>query len=520
MEYAQLARNLAADRGFTTQCVRPADLWYLSRSGRAVYGAENFPDIRHAPLYPYLLSLGFRVVHPSFTMARGAALFKPEVQVILPFGLLFSLRAGLFVLLAAARLFDRRVASAATAVFFLTETVLAGALSGTPLSLRMLLAAAGVYAAVVAVGNRSADSHPLRWITPAVLSAFLCGLAALSGYAAGLALVVVLGLFMATGLGRGGRLAALGLVLVAAAMLTPWLVRNRQASGGVLGVAPYETLSGTYVSKGGSFDRSLEHDVRSAPVLRALRYKFVDNVARQWERNLLRTVGGGLLIAALFVASFFCRFDRDEAGRLRWCLLAGLGVLLAAAAVGFGEAAESLPMFLPLVVVLGTAMFFSMMELYGFSRLGWEAFLTWALVAVNALPVILAVTARRADLPYPPYYPPFVSYVCGMLEPREAICTDIPWATAWYGNRFSVLLPQTVGDFMTLHRSRFPMSGLYLTTETTDRPYVTGLQKGSEREWLPIVNRAVPPDFPFRQGVALPPGSNEQLFLTDRVRWK
>ena len=31
-----------------------------------------------------------------------------------------------------------------------------------------------------------------------------------------------------------------------------------------------------------------------------------------------------------------------------------------------------------------------------------------------------------------------------------------------------------------------------------------------------MVNRRVPPDFPFRAGLALPPGTHEQLFLADR----
>ena len=33
MEYAQIARNLATGKGFTTQCIRPVDLWRPKQIG-------------------------------------------------------------------------------------------------------------------------------------------------------------------------------------------------------------------------------------------------------------------------------------------------------------------------------------------------------------------------------------------------------------------------------------------------------------------------------------------------------
>ena len=518
MEYAQLARRLSEGKGFTTQCVRPGELGYLSRAGRAPSKNDNVPDIRHTPLFPYLEAQGLRVVKPSFNVRPGMV-FTPEKAVIVPLCALFALGAGLFVFLAASRLFEPRVAVAATAVFFVTEAVPAGVFAGTPLTLRMFLCAASLYAAVVAVTNKREDTGLVRWIVPALLSAALCGLAALSGYVTALALTAVLALFLATGLGRSGRFMALAATLIVAAMLAPWLARNRQVSGGLLGVAPYAALDGDAVCQGDTFDRCLQFDARRAPILRAIKAKLVAGIGGLHE-DQLRAAGGGLLMTGFFLVSFFCRFERDEANRLRWCLLAGLGVVLAAAALGVGETGENARIFLPFTVVFGTALFFALMDNSGFVQIGWEGVLSGVMVILCAAPTLATITTRRPGFPYPPYYPPFVSLVSGMLEPKENLCTDIPWATAWYGNRFSVLLPRTIEDFQAIHRDRFPLSALYLTTETTDRPYTSGLQEGTLRAWLPVINGAAPADFPLRHGITLPAGTREQIFLADRVRWK
>jgi hypothetical protein len=112
-----------------------------------------------------------------------------------------------------------------------------------------------------------------------------------------------------------------------------------------------------------------------------------------------------------------------------------------------------------------------------------------------------------------------VRYVSNLVEPDQVLCTDIPWATAWYGNRRSVLLPRTTADLLEIHGKRVPVGALYLTTETGDKPYTTGLAAGPERAWLPILNGKIPADFPWRHAVAIPPGSRDQIFLTDRDRW-
>ena len=94
------------------------------------------------------------------------------------------------------------------------------------------------------------------------------------------------------------------------------------------------------------------------------------------------------------------------------------------------------------------------------------------------------------------------------------MCTDIPAGTAWYANRSSLLLPLSLDDFAAIERMGVRIGGIYLTTETGNKQYIAGLAGGPDRAWLPLLNGRIPPDFPFTDGICLPPGSREQLFLT------
>ena len=60
-----------------------------------------------------------------------------------------------------------------------------------------------------------------------------------------------------------------------------------------------------------------------------------------------------------------------------------------------------------------------------------------------------------------------------MVEDEEILYTDIPWATAWYGNRTSVLLPEDIDDVEKITNGWDKVGGVYLTSETVNRPVQT-----------------------------------------------
>ena len=144
---------------------------------------------------------------------------------------------------------------------------------------------------------------------------------------------------------------------------------------------------------------------------------------------------------------------------------------------------------------------------------------TTAMILISGLPLLLTLLPPRATTPYPPYMPPYIAYVCALLEPDEVLCTDIPEATAWYGDRASIQLPQTMDEFYAIHDFRYTISGLYLTPVTGNKPYHSILRQGREQDWFPLLEQQIPTDFPLTEGITLPPGQRDQLFLTDRVRW-
>ena len=60
-------------------------------------------------------------------------------------------------------------------------------------------------------------------------------------------------------------------------------------------------------------------------------------------------------------------------------------------------------------------------------------------------------------------------------------------------------------------------SGLYITTLTKNKPFVSELLDGPEQSWLPIMSGRTPPDFPLKQGASLI--EKDQIFFSDRNRW-
>jgi len=516
MECAQLARNIAEGRGFTTRSIRPSDLWYLSAHTGRQHDGNGFPELRHAPLFPYVLSLGYRLVRPSFEVQPAVTVFAPEKWVVIPVCLLFFLLGGLMVFRLGSLLFGRQAGMIAMLIFYFSEAVLAQAVSGLPLSLVSFLVTAASYAAIVAALRRAEHESPARWLPPFLVSALLCALSFLAGYSA-IVLAPALALFLAASFGRARWVAAVGFLLVVIIAVSPWLARNRAVSGAWLGTAPHSALRGSGVYEDDSFDRQTAPRLATRHVVDAMKVKLMSNVGSLYDINL-KSLGSGLVIC-FFLVSYFRRFEGAEIELFRWYL--ALALLLMMAAVALGVAARgSMGVFLPRVIVYGTGFFFALIEKEEPDDPVRREISVWVLVLLSAVTLILTLIGPGVRIPYPPYFPPFVSYVCGLMGEDETICTDIPWATAWYGNRVSILLPQSVSDLDRIGDMGPRVAGLYLTTETGNRPYTGSLVSGAERSWLPLLQRQVPGDFPLQHGIALPPGGRDQLFLTDRIRWK
>ena len=414
------------------------------------------------------------------------------------------------------KLFGRREAIAGTLVFFASKSVLDDSISGLPTSLVAFLVSAAICSALTFRETYDRNKPVLLMVMLFLITAILCAAAFLTSYKI-VVFVPVVAFFMVSGFLRRNWLIAGAFLLVVCIMVSPWLTRNYKVSGSVAGIAHYTALYETITYKGDSFDRQSAPMPDNTRIAWALKQKFMTSFPEIYETRL-KMLGNGLIMC-LFLAAVFCKFEKEEVNHLKWCIVVTLLLMSAAGAVFPANPASVFSPFLPFVSLYAVAFFFSVLERDEFADESWKMVMTGVLILLTALPAVFAVSARNARAPYPPYFPPFIAYVSGLLGAEESICTDIPWATAWYGNRKSVLLPQSVDEFRKINDSYVRMNGLYLTTATGDLPYNSMFVAGALKSWLPVIDGNVPKGFPLVHGITFPEGRHDQILLTDRDRW-
>ncbi len=515
MDYAQLGRNLATRGQLVTQCIRPLSMWFLiEHTKEANPRISDHPDILHPPLWPALLAAGFKASKTSLTAEPAGGTFAPEQWVILPLCHAFTLLTGGLVFLLARHLFDRKFALLAMTIFFLSDTVWTDSISGLNISLVTFLATGSTYTALLAMSQFREGLPVRRWVWPLAGSLVCCVLAFLTRYAA-FALVPGIMLLLGLTIRRNGWAWAVGFLVVFLAAITPWLIRNQTVSGSPLGLAPYCALSAAGPYESDAFERTLAPTLTFGKVFFDLRSKAAVGFAQIYN-GTLRSLGDGLFVC-LFITAFFYRFARESVHLLRWCLALSMGILVVIASL-FGETTvRLLHIFWPIIIIYGLAFFFILLDRLQLRVRLYSLAVTTLFVVLGALPLILTLMPPRAGMPYPPYFPPFIMHVSKTLNVDELMCTDMPWATAWYGRRNSLLLPATIDDFYEINDYNKRISGLYFTTITRNKAYVRDLLTGPERSWFPLLEGRIPSDFPLTQGFPL--NNMDQLFLTDRVRW-
>jgi hypothetical protein len=513
MEMAQLGKNLADHKSFLTQCVRPSTMQILQQGPLKNASVDRHPDILHAPVYPALLAAGFSLFKGAFSPDRRGGVFTPEQWIIIPLNHLFVLATGVFVYLCARRLFSLRIALMTVVSFFLSRLVWDDSISGLGIPVVGFFCLGSIYFALRVADAVNAGMPARRWIFSFLFSAGFAGMAVLTRYAA---LALLPGILLYLGFAFRRRAAAwipLFLVIVAA-LLTPWLMRNRKVSGAFWGAAPRTALHNSGLSDGDAIDRTMKAELKPGDVVRKLQSKFITR-ATHLLREDLDKLGEGLLLPFFFVAFFF-RFVRREVHLFRWGLALSMITLFLTSCL-FDNAFRLMHIFWPLAIAYGYSFFSLLLDRLQFQLRLARLAVTGLVMASSALPFAFAFLPPRPGIPYPPYIPLFVSHVSGLLEPTEVMCTDMPWATAWYGDRTSIYLPQSLDEFYEINDYYKGIKGLYFTTLTRDQPYARSLRTGPYKTWFPILEGRIPNDFPLTQGFPL--NNLDQLFLSDRVRW-
>jgi hypothetical protein len=343
MDAAQLGRNLAEGKGFTTQFIRPLSLFLLSRhqnasSGVAVAATNsvsplpaNHPDLANPPVYPALLALVHMInpsKEPDLSKEQSFSIYWPDLWIAIFNQALLAL-AAVMVFGLAKSLFDAPVAWVSSIVFLLTELFWRFSVSGlsTLLLVVIALALAGVVLRIEKTVRDGSSEMPVseasepisipassrRLVILSIVAGALVGLAAMTRYSMGwliLPLLIMLG-----SLASPQRvmliIAALGAFLV---VMAPWTARNIHLSGTPFGTAGFAIMETTSLFPEHQLQRSLHPPtgrVEASEYVRKLTTNLRDIVSNDLPKL------GGNWISALFLAGLLVPFQVqcfDECG--------------------------------------------------------------------------------------------------------------------------------------------------------------------------------------------------------------
>lgn len=538
MDAAQVARNLAEGRGFTTQFIRPASLYLLGNKVGAGSLTNAHPDLANAPAYPALLAGAMRVLPLNYQIPADdqTRIFQPEQAIAWVNQGLFFL-ALLLAWRLARTLFDPLVAWLSTAVLLGADVLWRFSISGLPtmLALVLLLLLAHVLAAAER-GGREETWGAARLYLAAFVAGALAGALGLTRYGLAVLVLPVMFFFNICFNPRGLSLGMAALIGFGAVM-TPWLLRNHELSGrlfGTAGLAAYQTTDrfpADRLERLLNPENDLTHEDLRQVGLDELFYKMGDRLPGILQNDLPRL--GGSWVTGLFLAALLVPFRNPSLARLRLFTLMCLPFLAVVQALGQTRLTALSPdvngenllvVLAPLVFILGVGMFVVLLDQLELPPFAGRGIVIGAFLVVMCAPMLFTLgRTPRPPMAYPPYHPQVIQERAGWLDGRELMMSDMPWAVAWYGRRDCVWLPANVAEgFHALNAVR-PVNALYLTALTLDQRLVSEMIEGEDRVWgdfaaNAVVKREIPDNFPLK--FAFAEGFPFQLFLADRERWK
>jgi hypothetical protein len=282
-----------------------------------------------------------------------------------------------------------------------------------------------------------------------------------------------------------------GLFLV---VLTPWLGRNYAVSGNLFGTASYDVMQGTTTYPEHVLARSLTPDF-SLPITKALAHKFFGNARHELEVELPRFAGSW--ISAFFLVSLLIPFRYTAVTRLRYFLLLSFAVFFIVQVLGRTQFSEDSPeinsenlfvLLVPIATVYGVSVFFLLLDQLEFLTREIRFAALGLFGAVVCLPMIFAfLPPKTTPWAFPPYHPPSMQAAARWTKSDELVMSDLPWATAWYGQSQCVWLPPKLQpDFFTINDYYKPIQALYLTHRTLDGHFNSIFQGGAGNDWLKL----------------------------------
>ena len=556
MDSAQLARNIAEGKGYTTLFIRPFSLSLVQSHNEAKPAAMRattnldfaqikfspHPDLANPPVYPLVLAGLMKVLpfhypielkKPFWSENSRFWRYQPDFQIAM-FNQILLLVVVALTFFLARKLFDVNVAWLSALLTIGCELLWRFSVSGLSTML-LLVIFLGLTWCVLRTEEMARESQPrTTWLLGLALAAGgLTGVGTLTRYAFGWAIIpVALFLFFFSGQRRMLHvLAALGVFVM---VLTPWVARNYAVSGTPFGTTGFAIVEGTGLFPRFQLERSVHPDFTHALWFRPYVSKLTGN-ARDILANDLPKLGGSWA-SILFLAGLLLGFRGLAARRMRYFLLMCLGTFIVVQALGRTQLSDESPelnsenlivLLAPLVFIYGVSFFFTFLDQMKLVVPQLRYVVIAGFVALSCLPMILISTPlapKATPVVYPPYYPPDIQQTAGWMKENELMMSDVPWAVAWYGNHQCIWLTLNAqDDFFAINDYFKPVLALYLTPGTMDGKFVSDLVRSGEHSWgnfivFGVLQNQIPQGFPLRNS---PTGFfPDRLFLTDRERWK
>ena len=506
MDQAQIARQIASDKHYSTLVIRPLSYAQVDRQMKLKEGPaaapsfmDGIPDTYHAPLNPILNSIVLGMFKGTWEFGKKQILYTPDLIITGVSMVLLLASIGVSYLLVS-RIFDARIGGVTALLLLLCEGLWRFSQSGLPQMLMLFLFSFATYFLYKAMENAHANRPVYLWM--ALTGAFF-GLLALAHW---IAIWPFIGLVLFAAFYFQPRGVQLAVLVGVFALITVWwpLFNNMRYTGNPLGAGLYLFYAGL----GGTSDEiSLMRDLEQTSGglnFDGFMSKMVVNAIGQFGD--LYSYMGGIIAAPLFFLALLHPFRRREIADFRWCILlmwifavAGM-TLYGLKPFGDGLNEDRTDpnnlhiIFLPLMTGYGLA-FLSVL----WNRLNLPLHLPAVrnghfilAVVICALPTLLLIPLRivRAmtgvellKVHYPYYVPRALAEMGTMVKENEAVVTDIPWAVAWYMNRAAILLPKDKAQLETLRQTGKdrgqPISALLLSQYTLGAPLTDATYRNS-----------------------------------------
>lgn len=474
MDCAQLARNIAAGRNFSTDFLRPFALPLTP-------GAARVPDLMNAPFFPFVLSLAFPFLGETDGTVSAVSVGIFVLCAALLFQLAHRLSGG-----------DLLTASLTVAVFALSQPVLTVAISGNPLILSTCLAVAMLLALTpreLAAGASGAagDSAPAATEPTArqlwrqyFLAGALASLCYLTQYIS-IFYTLPLALFWGFGTRRWSRRTALAFAIGFVLVALPWWIRNLRLTGNPFYSLQWLELSMRTVTYPGlSLLRDFEQGTTSslstlAPDLIKLLGKISQGLVILFYTapSVPHLYLMPFIVVAYWLASPSRLFDHLKLG----LLAALLAYVVALSALGRTSQFQLVPLA-GLLTFLGVTTAqrlsfdwlarwreasFARDRAVGPARIfGMQALLVGGLATVFVMPVVWQLRAQARRPAATGAQQELISQVGKALPEKRTVATDVPWAVAWYAKRPALWLPNSTAQLPALEKAR-DISAIYLS---------------------------------------------------------